>query len=139
MTFADVDTWLVKHPDSQLITDVKSKNIEALELFRKARSFHQIVPQTYSFMEFSQAKKMGFERIILTTYKTYYSTWSLSRFAQYDRPSALTVPVFMLSPDLIAAMAAVNVPVFTHPVGHRADLDRLPKGVSGVYSSGMCQ
>lgn len=139
MTFAEVDSWLIKHPDMQLITDVKTSNLKALELFRKSRSFHQIVPQTYSFKEFYQAKKLGFERIILTTYKTYYSTWSLRRFAQYDRPSAITVPIFRLSPELITAMTALDVPILTHSVANRSDFDRLPKGVSGIYSSFMCQ
>lgn len=139
MTFADVDAWLALHPAMQLITDVKSRNLEALKLFLRAKSFRQIIPQTYSFLEFSQARRMGFEKVILTTYKTYYSNSSLVRFVRYDRPSALTVPVFRLTPELINAMAALDVPVFTHPISQQADFDKLPKGVKGVYSLHMCR
>jgi hypothetical protein len=139
LTFEDIDSWLVSHPKAILITDVKSNNLKALSLFRTSKAFKQIIPQTYSFLEFSQAIRLGFERIILTTYMTYYSTTSLRRFVEITRPSALTVPVSRLSPELIDAMAKLNVPVFTHPVPFRSDLEILPKGVKGIYSSTLCE
>lgn len=139
MTFVDVDEWLLNHPSAVLVTDVKSNNPEALGLLRAAKSYHQIIPQVYSFMEYLQARKLGFRRIILTTYKTYYSNSSLRRFAEIARPSAVTVPVFRLTPELINTMAEFDIPVFTHPVPLRSDFEKLPKGVKGIYSSTLCE
>lgn len=139
MTFNDVDEWLIKHPSSLLVADVKSNNAEALKIFRHAGSFQQIIPQTYSYMEFLTARKLGFRNVILTTYKTYYSNTSLRRFAETARPSAVTVPVERLSKELVSMMAEIGIPVFTHPVPLRSDLEKLPKGVKGIYSSTLCE
>lgn len=139
LTFEDVNEWLIKHPSARLVTDVKSGNPEALKIFRDAKSYQQIIPQTYSYMEFLTARKLGFSDVILTTYKTYYSDTSLRRFAETARPSAVTVPVERLSKELISMMSEIGIPIFTHPVLLRSDLDKLPKGVKGVYSSTLCE
>ena len=139
LTFEDVNEWLIKHPSARLVTDVKSNNPEALKIFRYAKSFQQIIPQTYSYMEFLTARRLGFSDVILTTYKTYYSDSSLRRFAEAARPSAVTVPVERLSTELISMMAEIGIPVFTHPVPLRSDLEKIPKGVKGIYSSTLCE
>lgn len=139
MTFEDFDVWLLGHPTAKLVTDVKANNLKALIFFRNARSFKQIIPQVYSFMEFGEAKKMGFDQIILTTYSTDYSVSSLRRFAERAHPFAITVPVKRLSLELISGLTALDTPVLTHPVNLRSDLEKLPKGISGVYSSTLCQ
>jgi len=139
LTFDDVDKWLLEHPSAKLVSDVKSNNIEALAIFRNANSFKQIIPQTYSYMEYIAAKKLGFRDVILTTYNTYYSNSSLRRFAEIAHPSAITLPVERLSPELIVMMNELGVPVFTHPVPTRSDLESLPKGVKGIYSSTLCE
>jgi len=138
MTFEDVDKWLLSHPGVSLITDVKANNLGALVIFRSSQSYRQIIPQVYSFMEFSKAKKMGFKQIILTNYVTSYSNSALLRFAEQAQPAAITVPTIRLNESLIASLAEVGTPVFTHPVSHRADLDLLPKGIKGIYSSTLC-
>lgn len=139
MTFDDIDAWLIRHPSIRLVTDVKANNPAALKLFRYSKSFQQIIPQIYTYMEFLAAKQLGFLDVILTTYMTYYSESTLRRFAKIAHPSAVTVPDFRLTPELIAMMAQLNVPVFTHPVPYRSDLEKLPKGIKGIYSSTLCE
>lgn len=139
MSFEDVDRWLLNHPNIKLITDVKSNNLKALGLFGTAKSYSQIIPQVYSFMEFSQARKIGFEKTILTTYKTLYSDSALFRFSEKASPAAITVPIFRLSAPLIVSMAEIGIPIFTHPVLRKSDLDQLPMGIKGVYSATLCK
>lgn len=138
LTFNDIDAWLISYPLARLVTDVKANNLEALKIFRRAKSYEQIIPQTYSYAQFLAAKKLGFKDVILTTYMTYYSESSLRRFGEIIRPSALTVPVFRLTPELIASMRQLDIPVFVHPVPARTDLEMLPMGVKGIYSSTLC-
>ena len=64
---------------------------------------------------------------------------SLRTFEELVRPSALTVPVLRLSPQLIETIAKFNIPVFTHLVALRSDLEKPPKGVKGIYSSTACE
>jgi len=132
-------SWLVTHSNAILDPDVKSDNPKTLSVFRAAKYFEKIIPQTYYFTQFLQVMKLGFERIILTTCKTYYSTTSMRRFAEITRFSALTGPVFRLSHNLIYEMIKLNVPIFTHPAPFRSDLEKIPKGVKAIYSATLCE
>ena len=84
LTFEDVASWLEKHPDAYLITDVKSNNSKALkEVFPKyPQIMDNIIHQAMSFEEFKLAQELGYKNLILTLYREYFRDEDVIEFAK---------------------------------------------------------
>ena len=62
--------WLSKNPSKYIVTDIKERNLEALEQIAKRHPelMDQIVPQVYQWGEYSQVAELGYDKIIFTLY-----------------------------------------------------------------------
>ena len=63
------EAWLRAHPDAVLITDFKRRNVEGLAAIApdlRAR----ILPQIYSPDELAPVRRLGFDRVIFTAYRS---------------------------------------------------------------------
>ena len=63
--------WFADHPQAFLVTDVKERNLDALEHIGSnyPQFLTRIIPQIYQPSEYTIVRELGFEKIIWTLYK----------------------------------------------------------------------
>ena len=118
--------WLRTNP-GRIITDIKSSNIEGLALIasRAGPLQHRFVPQIYSAAEYDAVREMGYEDIILTTYRLSISPTSLREIDELDL-FAVTVPENQVAD---AANIISKNRIFTHTINAPVKLS-----VAGYYT-----
>lgn len=129
--------WFEEHEDTYLITDLKRKNIKALELFATSYPHLQerIIPQIYKLKEYKQATKLGYSNIILTLYMSPSSDEEIIDFAKNNELFAVTMPRARAQTDLPKILDENGVYVYTHTVNDESVVeDFLNNGVSGFYT-----
>lgn len=117
--------WLAKHPDTYLITDVKTGNVGALtELARWAGPLRaRIIPQIYQPSELASVSRLGFHKPIFTIYRNRDPNWIA--FANSADLFAVTIPV-----EKAALAPRIRKPVYVHTVNE----PRIPRNVAGLYT-----
>lgn len=105
--------WLRTNP-GRIVTDFKTGNIEGLALIasRAGALQHRFVPQIYAMSEYGTVREMGYEEIILTTYRL---SPTAELFRQIDGLDLLAVTV----PEGVVADAARSISnnrIFTHTI-----------------------
>ena len=112
--------WLNDHQDVTIITDVKNKNLEALLLIKTKNQnlFKKFVPQIYSFQEYNIVKNIGFDKIILTLYRSNYSDDEILSFARKSELFAITMPTNRSFSGLPKKLSDIGVPVYAHTVNN---------------------
>ncbi|MBI3488963.1 MAG: hypothetical protein HY014_12430 [Acidobacteria bacterium] len=130
--------WMILHPDTKIITDVKTQNISALSLIlnRIPKARQRVIPQAYSFDEWDALVGMGFDRVLLTVYRRAQRSFMLRTFITKRHPWGLTLPKDRASHDSIVQFARDHgVYVFAHTVNTHTEAQNLIKsGVSEIYT-----
>lgn len=129
--WTDVEDFLSRHTDALVITDTKGDNSALLAILAQSKQRRKVIPQVYSPREIWIAQQMGFERLILTVYRRRH--WDLTLMSIAERVGCgIVMPVEKATPELIARIRSLGVPVFVHTVNDESEVERLP-GV-GVYT-----
>ena len=129
--------WLSKNPSKYIVTDIKERNIEALEQIAKRHPelMDQIVPQVYQWGEYSQVAELGYDKIIFTLYAL--RNLSIPRLLQdisENEYFAVTFPK-SIADDLGQLLASRGVRTYVHTVNKMQEAKALKeKGVWGVYT-----
>jgi len=141
LTQLDLDglaRWLERHPDHLIITDIKARNVEGLKIIaeRYPRLRDQIVPQIYQPETAAAVRSLGFDRLILTLYRSEIQDRRVVEFATENPVWAVTMPVGRAADsDLAGQLEAQGVVVYAHTVNdHSLAVTLREKGVFGVYS-----
>ncbi len=138
LDLAGVVTWVQKHPDVLVVTDVKENNLQAMrEFFSKDPLWREVViPQAYSYQEYDEIKALGFSRIILTLYRMETNYPELMQFAISERPYAITIEdKILLKWPLAEELSKLGITVYSHTVNDFAGFFALQKkGVAGIYT-----
>ena len=139
LEWKDFASWMVKHPDARLITDVKDKPIKMLERI-KALSPEltlRIIPQIYKFSEYDSVKEMGFDKIILSLYASDYSDDEIMNFTSSSTLWAVTMPAERaLAGDLAEKLGNMNIFTYAHLVDTDKQRRRLEeRGLDGFYTA----
>ena len=143
MTLKDFGEWLKDNPHVTIVTDIKGSNYECLKLIKNMMDGHtnQIIPQIYRPEEYSGVKQLGYNDIILTTYRytlTPDRLKSLSKFATDNELFALTVPQKWINKDMGLWNAKNSTRLFTHTINNiNTAQDYKSLGVSGFYTDYM--
>ena len=137
MDLDDLVSWLKVKKDAYIITDVKNKNIEFLELIVKEYSDiqDQMIPQIYSFEEYDKVEDMGYDNIILTLYKTEYTDEEIIEFTKDKKLFAITMPIERGYTELPMKLNLKDIPVYVHTVNDLYIFEELyENGVTGIYT-----
>lgn len=140
-----IKEFLLKNPNTRIITDVKSNNIDAL--WRIARFFpdfaERFIPQVYQPDEFSQAIEIGYRNIIWTLYRyrnIYDPVAIVSHIRNWEdeyttKPFAVTMPVCAAERGIAKVVAKAGVPVYVHTINTCDEYVRLLGfGVESIYT-----
>lgn len=113
LTLDTLMDWIHANP-GRIVTDFKTGNIEGLALIagRAGEMQHRFVPQIYAMSEYSAVRDLGFEDIILTTYRLSPTT-DLFRHVDALDLFAVTVPETVVAD---VAKVVSNNPIFTHTI-----------------------
>lgn len=138
LTLEDAMTWLGRHPEVSLVTDIKVGNVQALRAIaaRWPALRPRIVPQIYAFDELDPVRAAGFERIVFTLYHDVgVADGQVEAFAARAGLFAVTMPVARVRSGLAARLAQDGVFVYAHTVNDPTQLASLrERGVQGVYT-----
>ncbi|MCG6879725.1 MAG: hypothetical protein LJE96_11355 [Deltaproteobacteria bacterium] len=138
MSLASLFLWLSKHNDAHIITDVKERNLSALKIIaRDSGKFQKhFIPQIYDPSEFEPVKLLGFEKVILTLYRSSLSDSEVLKFAANSNLFAVTMPVRRaFSSCLLRELSQKGIPLYAHTVNEIEILNYLRgKGIHGIYT-----
>ena len=129
--------WLTKNPSKYIVTDIKERNLEALQQIAKKypELMDQIVPQVYQWGEYSPVAELGYDKIIFTLYAL--RNLSIPRLLQdisENEYFAVTFPK-SIADELGALLASRGVRTYVHTVNKMQEANALrEKGVWGVYT-----
>ncbi len=140
MSFADLAEWMRKYKDVHIITDTKSSN--GFILYKILKEYEDIsdrvIPQVYRLSEYEEIKDMGFERVILTLYKTKYTDSEILGFLGQHSPYAITMSYDRGYSTLPRKIARKGVFVYAYTVNDPGVKEVLMRmGVKGVYTDFM--
>lgn len=141
-TACDLDSleeWVDRNPQKRIITDVKVSgggNLDILRMLAKKPALRdKAIPQVYSFEEVDSIGALGFDEIILTTYrmKNLDQDNFLDQVAS-KQLFAVTVTKSQAG-NLSSRLSDLGVPVYVHTVNNLDWFAELRKmGVSNVYT-----
>ena len=137
LAFQDLAEWLLKHPDAYVVTDIKNRNINGLELIstKHAHVRDRIIPQIYYFEEYDKVTAMGFKNVILTLYRSSYEDDLVLDFAERHVLLAITMPINRSRTRLPRELETIGVFVYTHTVNDIAVENELKDiSVDGSYT-----
>jgi len=138
MSLASLVLWLSKHKDARIITDVKERNLPALRMIARNSGELQrhFIPQIYDPSEFAPAMQLGFQKVILTLYRSSLSDDEVIPLAADNKYFAITLPVRRaFSFSLLRELNRKGVPVYAHTINNIEILNYLRgKGLYGVYT-----
>lgn len=137
MDLEDLASWLRTKEDAYIVTDVKNRNVEFLELVARDYSDirDQMIPQIYSFEEYSKVKDMGYENIILTLYKANYEDEEIMKFIETNSLFAITMPIERGYTQLPMKLKKKDIPTYVHTVNDLYIFEELHEnGVRGIYT-----
>lgn len=137
MHIFDLASWLEDKSDVYIVTDAKSKNIEFMETIAKSYEHikQQIIPQVYSFEEYTKARELGYENIILTSYKSNYTNDEIIEFAKNNPLFAVTMTLEEGYSELPMRLKELDVISYVHTVNDLYIFEELSEnGVYGIYT-----
>jgi glycerophosphoryl diester phosphodiesterase len=130
--------WLEAHPDCAVITDVKSEeNPAVLASIREAAGdlAGRFIPQAYAPAEAAALLDDGWERVILTLYRTELTPEELADFLAETPLWAVTVPQERMSPALADAVGESGTALYCHTVNALDFFDEWKdRGLTGIYT-----
>jgi glycerophosphoryl diester phosphodiesterase len=137
-TLSDLADWMKKHPNTRLITDVKSDNIKALQLISKTIddfSF-RVIPQIYQPNEYEIAKKLGYKNIIWTLYKFNGSNNKVIELIDSFNLFAVTMPQIRAKENLGNVLKRKGIPTYVHTINSIEKVNEYVNnyGISEIYT-----
>ncbi len=137
LDLADVANWLTHKPDPFIITDVKDNNYEILKYISENHYAVQqrFIPQIYSIEEYEAVKALGYDKIILTLYKSTNTEEEILDFVSKNKIFGVTMHYNNAYGDFPAKLKALGTKVYIHTVNELNIFEELhPNGVSGIYT-----
>ena len=129
--------WFSDHQDAILVTDVKERNLDALELISSnyPEFIDRVVPQIYQPDEYPLVRRLGYEKIIWTLYTYPGSNLMVVQIAQTLDLMAVTMDTVRARQRLGADLDAINMPSYVHTINDYADsLFFRSIGIDEIYT-----
>jgi glycerophosphoryl diester phosphodiesterase len=136
MTLADLGVWLVERPGVLIVTDFKKQPLRGIQQIHRdlPELRDRFIPQVYGFVIEPHVRALGFERVILTLYRSGLSEEEMAEIPSHGFV-AVTMPLRLATPDVLAPLQAAGVFVYVHTVNDTEQLRQLRSlGVDGVYT-----
>ncbi|MBL7053842.1 sulfatase-like hydrolase/transferase [Patescibacteria group bacterium] len=118
-TLLELASWMEKHPDAYLVTDIEGDNVEALKMISTIIPDYEkrVIPQIYSPANFSKIKEMGYDQVIWTLYR-YGGTNKnvLDVIRRFYGSFAITMPVDRAKTDLPLKLKEREIPTYVHTI-----------------------
>ncbi len=133
-------SFMQAHPHIRIITDVKQDNLAALAQIAKQANaeslpLERFIAQIYSPETYEPVRALGFDDIILTTYRLSPAAINLEQVIQQIELYALTVPQGWVTAELGAICTAAHLTLLTHTVNDPARAQSFMQiGVNGFYT-----
>ena len=139
-TLESLADWMKYHPDAYLITDNKSKNLQALTQILKTlpNAHNRVIPQIYHPQNFIRGKKMGFNQMIWTLYAE--GKMSNDKIMQWVKtfpgPFAITMPPYRAKTDLPKRLKRLKIPSYVHTINSEQTAQEYQNthGLTEVYT-----
>lgn len=127
--------WMMKHPKTNIVTDVKQHNLKALQQIAKTYPdlIERFIPQIYSFEEFESVRDLGFDKIIWTLYRYSGSNQSVTNILEQsleeldDTELAITVSRDRYDSRLSKRLEQMGIPLFIHTVNDLGEIASYQK------------
>lgn len=143
LTLDHLATWLTKHKDVIIVTDIKERNAAGARLI--AENYPELLDnfcfQIYDMRDYAEVHDLGFENIILTL---YYMSWNekmdtdaIVEFAKENKLAGITFDHTLADgvTEYVSKLLAADTPLFVHTVNDRNEQKRFfDMGISGVYT-----
>lgn len=130
--------WLNKHPNTYIITDIKSNNLFLLQTISSKYKILQqrFIPQIYHFREYLTVKKLGFEKIILTLYyHPSYTNRQIINFAKATNIYAVTAWEDRgLNTEIAYNLTKNSIQTYIHTINNPKTIAKLKTESIGVYT-----
>ncbi len=137
MTLRDLGDWLRQHEHVDIVTDFKRNALRGLESIQRELPDlrNRFVPQIYALSDAGPICELGFDRVILTLYRSSLSNPAVERWLGKHEVYAVTLPVRRASPDFLRMLETAGVFVYTHTVNDVLEMRELrERGVDGFYT-----
>jgi glycerophosphoryl diester phosphodiesterase len=138
LTLEDLESWLLDNPEILVMTDIKERNTDGLRLIAKEyfEHRHRIVPQIYRPESYLDVRELGYDRVVLSLYRSDLLDRQVIDFAISNPLFGVTMSVRRaMEGTLPADLAANGVRVFVHTVNDFPTMEMLQtRGVYGVYT-----
>ncbi|MCB1586711.1 MAG: hypothetical protein KDI52_10545 [Xanthomonadales bacterium] len=132
--------WMREHPDTILIADVKSNNIEGLKKIIKTieSPFSRVIPQMYKLEEYELIKELGFkgQNIMFAMYKTMEINSEIISFLENKKLLAISVqPQKPYFDRILNKFGSRDLPIYTLTINNPEEFKELVnKGVDGAVT-----
>ena len=131
--------WLQDNPQGRIVTDIKKRNIEALEFIANYYPHlkNRFVPQVYKPIEYFHAKYLGYNDVIWTLYKFRKSDEEILEYLKIMDLYGLTMPKNMAYRGLASiAQKETGVLSWSHTINSNDEYKKLIEvGVNQIYTS----
>ena len=137
LSLEEILRWAADKEDAFIVTDVKSENLKALG--KISRDFEKymgiIVPQVYSYDEYDEVMRLGYDNIILTIYRMETNLDELKKFSDNRQPFAITMPWGVAKSGIAKYLSNKRTKVYAHTINNIDLLVLLRKhNVWGIYT-----
>jgi glycerophosphoryl diester phosphodiesterase len=131
--------WLESNPDATIITDIKERNLFALEMISNSVPNYKkrIIPQIYSPENYDTVKEMGFEQIIWTLYRYLGNSQDvLNNVDKFEGDFAVTMPQKLAKTSLPNDLKKLGIPTYVHTINSQEDKDYFLniQNISEIYT-----
>jgi len=137
-TLESLSAWVLEHPDSTIITDVKYNNIDALKLMLKhfPELSKKLIPQFYQPHEYEILKELGFKYLIWILYQFEGKKSSIKHYAKNMQLFAISMRASQAKKRWAQELINSHHTVFTYTVNKHKNINKLFKkyGVKGMYT-----
>ena len=131
--------WMNENPSAYIITDVKEKNLKALEIIleKLPNAKRRVIPQIYEPHNFQKIKDLGFEQVIWTLYRYRGSNDEVVDWIeQFDGPFAITMPKNRAESTLPRELEERHIPTYVHTVNATQEMEKFVNkfGITEIYT-----
>lgn len=140
MTIDDLASWLDENQGVYIVTDIKSRNTDALNLIktRYPQLINRFIPQIYHFNEYNAVRNMGYENIIFTMYMSNYTDEEIVSFCRNHKLFAITMPEYTAKRGLASKLSQENIFTYAHTINKKEVEEELSLyGVKGFYTDDL--
>jgi glycerophosphoryl diester phosphodiesterase len=132
--------WFADHPQALLVTDVKERNLDALEHIGSnyPQFLARIIPQIYQPSEYPIVRELGFEKIIWTLYKFSGGPLAVLNAIQDMELYAIAMNTARAEQNLGQELDALGISSYVHTINDYADsLFFRSLGIDEIYTDSL--